>query len=111
MAVAIEPLCLAPAEIRKQSEHVDLAHLSEESVQRHCFFRKIRFQFLKIEAEVCRNGKARTIGKMEVVHRIHLDPAIRDAKIQKQFSGDRGWVSEQRVKMCSRIERITIATK
>ena len=83
MAVTIEPLCLVPAEIRKQPEQVDLAHLSEESVQRHGFFREIRFQFLQIDVEVRRNGKARTIGKMEVVNRIHLDPTIRDAEIQK----------------------------
>jgi hypothetical protein len=37
---------------------------------------------------------------MEVINRIHFDPAVGDAEILKQLSGNRRRVSKQRIKVC-----------
>src|SRR5262249_49921863 len=61
--------------------------------------------------EVSRNSKARTIGKMEVVDRIHLDPTVVDAQVEEQLAGNRLGISEQRVEVGGGVEGVTLATK
>src|SRR5712691_9974660 len=104
-----ESIRVAPTEVRKQPEHVDLAHKGEEFVECPCFFRKFSLQFSQIEIEIRRNCKVGTVKKMKMIHWIHLDADVYNAEIQKQFPRDRCGVSEQRVKVGGGIEGVTFA--
>ncbi len=108
-AVMLQPIRLPPTEVTQKSVHVDFADNREELVQRARFFWKLQLEAGEVDVEIRRNGKARAIGKMKMVHRIHLDPAVRNAEIQKQFPRDRRGVSEQRVKVGGGVEGVPFA--
>jgi hypothetical protein len=111
LRVRFEPIVIAPAKIRKQPKHVDLSDQRKEPVQGPGLFWELRLQSVEVDREISGHGKARSVRKMKMVDRIHLDPSVSNAEIVQQSSSDSRRISKQRVKMCCRIERIALAAE
>src|SRR6185503_6351650 len=71
--------------------------------------RKFLFQSAEIDVKIGRNSEGGTVGKMEVVHRIHLHPTVGDAEVEEQLSRNRRRIAEQGVKVSCCVEGKTFA--
>src|SRR5215467_5626853 len=61
-------------EIVDKAQKVGLADVCEELVNGPRLFREFELEFSKVRLKICGNGKMRSVGKMKVVYRVHLDP-------------------------------------
>jgi hypothetical protein len=99
--VAVEALRLAFSKVTEETKKIELPDEAEKPVERVAFQGKEALQHVKVRLVVRRDGEARAIRQMELIHRVHLDPLGLDAEIAEQLSRNAGRVTQEWIEMAS----------